>query len=142
MGYNIYHDVHISASDKQVYEAVTKPQHLVNWWPLKCTGKAVLDTTYNFYFSPEYDWFGKVLKVEKNVSFHIKMTKSDRDWDPTSFGFDLMSEKDGTLLQFWHTDWPHCNAHFKKSSYCWALLLKGLKDYVENKRVIPFGARA
>ena len=141
MGYAIYHDVYIEALPPQVYHAVTNPEQLINWWPLKCSGAPVLDREYNFYFAPEYNWFGKVIKAEKNSAFHIKMTQSDTDWNPTSFGFDLLPKKDGTLLQFWHRNWPYCNAHFKQSSYCWAVLLKGLKEYLENGIVVPFEQR-
>jgi hypothetical protein len=70
------------------------------------------------------------------------MTKSDPDWDTTSFGFDLQEEDDKVLVQFWHTGWPDCNAHFKTASYCWAILLKGLKDYLEKGDIVPFENRA
>ena len=141
MDFDIYHDVHIEASQQEIYDAVTEPEHLINWWPLKCSGEPIEDREYNFYFSPEYNWFGKVIKAEKNTAFHIKMTQSDADWDPTSFGFDLIPKKDGTLLQFWHRNWPHCNAHYKQSSYCWAILLKGLKEYLEKGTIVPFEER-
>ena len=85
----IYHDLFIQASLKDVFEAVTEPNLLNNWWTLNCSGKPELGTQYNFYFAPEYDWYGKVIKCETNQAVHIKMTKSDQDWNSTSFGFDL-----------------------------------------------------
>ena len=69
------------------------------------------------------------------------MTKSDPNWEPTSFGFDLKEIEDGVLVKFWHKDWPECNDHYKHSSFCWALLLKGLKDYLEKGVIIPFEER-
>ncbi len=142
MGYTIFHDVPISVSPKVVYDAVCLPEQLIRWWPLKCTGVPNVGATYNFFFTPEYDWLGKVITADESKSFHIKMTKSDADWDPTSFGFDLLEKDTGTLLQFWHKDWPQCNAHFKRSSYCWALLLHGLKDYLEKGVLVPFDQRS
>ncbi len=142
MGYAIFHDVHISAAPKALYDAVSLPWQLIHWWPLKCEGVPSVGSMYNFFFTAEYDWFGKVTKADEAKAFHIKMTKADTDWNPTSFGFDLLEQDNGTLLQFWHKDWPECNAHFKRSSYCWALLLKGLKDYVENGIVVPFEQRS
>ena len=138
---NIYHNFFIDASTKKVFEAITDPDHLINWWPLKCSGKPAVGEEYNFNFTDEYNWYGHVIQAEPNRSFHIKMTKSDHDWDPTTFGFDL-SEKNGqTYVDFWHKDWPVCNDHFKFSSFCWAILLKGLKDYVEKGVIIPFEER-
>ncbi len=69
------------------------------------------------------------------------MTKSDNNWDPTSFGFDLKEESNGITLNFWHVNWPACNAEYRQSSYCWAILLHGLKNYVEKGTIIPFNER-
>ncbi len=61
--YGIYHDLTISASAEKAFIAVSEPVHLVNWWPLKCTGKPELEAEYNFYFAPEYNWYGKVNEI-------------------------------------------------------------------------------
>ncbi|MEO1626403.1 MAG: SRPBCC domain-containing protein [Bacteroidota bacterium] len=139
--YNIHHDLQIHAPLSKVYEAVTEPSHLVNWWPQKCAGTPAVGQQYNFYFTEEYDWYAQVTHASPPKSFHLKMTKSDEDWDPTSFGFDLEQNKEETLVKFSHVDWPACNAHFRRSSFCWAILLKGLKDYVEEGTVVPFDKR-
>jgi uncharacterized protein YndB with AHSA1/START domain len=140
-GFSIFHDLIIHAKVDKVFDAITQPEHLVNWWPLKCTGTPVLGEQYNFYFTPEYDWYGDVIKCEPDSAFHIKMTRSDEDWDPTSFGFDVTQEPEYVQVNFWHKGWPSCNHHFKRSSYCWAILLKGLKDYVEKGIIVPFKER-
>ena len=139
--YAIYHDLKINAPIAKIFQSITEPEHLVNWWPLKCDGIPNENEVYNFFFTPDYDWYGKVIKVEKDKTFHIKMTKSDRDWDPTSFGFDLEQKADSVQLKFWHIGWPACNEHFRRSSFCWAMLLNGLKLYVEKGKIIPFEER-
>ncbi|XLS29168.1 SRPBCC family protein [Flavobacteriaceae bacterium M23B6Z8] len=139
--YTIYHDLYIEKPIKSVFKVVSDPKELENWWPLKCKGEPTLNSIYNFYFGPEYNWYGKVIKYEPSNAFHIKMTQSDADWDPTSFGFDLEEINKGTRLKFWHKGWTNCNHHYRHSSYCWAILLKGLKDYLEKGIVIPFEKR-
>jgi uncharacterized protein YndB with AHSA1/START domain len=139
--HSIYHDLTVSASATDVFDSVNKHEHLVNWWPLKCSGQPTLGATYNFNFGPEYSWFGKVVGYEPNKSFHIKMTQADPDWEPTTFGFDIQELEGKVHLQFWHVGWPECNAHFKRSSFCWAMLLNGLKNYLEKGIVIPFEER-
>ncbi|WP_109436829.1 SRPBCC domain-containing protein [Aquimarina sp. AU119] len=139
--FSIYHDLFILASIKEVFDGVSVPDHLVNWWPKKCTGTPELEQEYNFYFPPEYDWYGKVTTCKPNKSFHITMTKSDKDWNNTSFGFDLEEIKDGVQLKFWHKGWPKCNDEFRQSSFCWAMLLSGLKNYIEKGIIIPFQER-
>ena len=48
-------------------------------------------------------------KVKSNESFHIKMTKADIDWNPTTFGFDLDASQNGTLVKFSHINWQERN---------------------------------
>ena len=124
----IYHDLLINASKKSIFDAISTPKGLNNWWTLKCSGEPKIGAEYNFYFAPEYDWYGKVLRCDAEKSFYIKMTKSDSDWDPTSFGFDMEDADGGIQVKFWHIDWPECNHHFRHSSFCWAMLLNGLKN--------------
>ena len=139
--YSIHHDFVIKASVENVYDAITNPKHLVNWWPLTCKGVAQVGEEYNFNFTDQYDWYGRVVKAEENKSFYIQMTKSDEDWNPTSFGFDLIETSEDTQVQFWHKGWKTCNAEFRQSSFCWAMLLNGLKNYIERDVIIPFEER-
>lgn len=139
--FHIYHDLYIEASSEDVFHAVSDPKALEKWWPLECSGKPELLSEYRLYFEPDYDWRAKVIKVVTNVSFHMKMTQSDPDWQPTSFGFDLKEEGDGVWVEFWHRNWPEWNHHYRRSSYCWAILLNGMKDFVEKGIVTPFEER-
>ena len=139
--YNIYHDFIIKATKAEIFEAISNPKDLNNWWTKKCSGKPELNAEYNLFFSEKDNWFGKVSICDLNSSFHIKMTKTDEDWRPTSFGFDLEEAKSGTLVKFSHTNWKECNPHFKHTSFCWAILLNGLKQYVEKGIILPFEKR-
>jgi len=140
--FGIYHDFMVNASIEKVFEAISEPASLINWWPLKCKGTPKIGMEYNFYFAPEYDWFGIVNKIIPNQSFYIKMTKSDSDWNPTTFGFDLKKVNNQTQLSFSHLGWKQCNSEYRESSFCWAMLLKGLKDYLEKGIIIPFEERS
>ncbi|MGJ5641354.1 SRPBCC family protein [Formosa sp. S-31] len=142
MSYSIFHSLPVKTTAKTLYNAITQPEHLVNWWPLTCSGTPSPEASYNFYFSPEYNWYARVITAEPQQAFHLKMTDADADWTPTAFGFDLEPVKEGIQLNFWHTGWPECNAHFKRSSFCWAILLNNLKIYVEQGSVVPFKDRA
>ncbi len=140
-GHSIYHDLVISASAERVFHAISLPEHLNNWWTLKCTGNPEEGAVYNLYFAPEYDWLGEVTKMVSNASFHIKMTRSSEDWMTTIFGFDLEEEKGGVRLRFSHLGWMACNEEFRNSSFCWALLLNALKNYIEKGVIVPFAER-
>lgn len=141
MSYNIYHNLLIKASPKEVFDAVSQPKHLDNWWTLKSSGKPVLNSEYNLNFTDQYNWFCKVSKLKESESFHLKMIESDKDWNPTTFGFDLQAKENVTYLKFSHENWPENNDHFKHSSFCWAMLLNGLKNYLEKGIIVPFETR-
>jgi len=142
MSYTIQHDLIIKASKAQVFDAFSLPEHLNNWWPLKSSGKPELGSTYNLNFTDAYNWFCKVSKVKPNESFYLKMTDSDNDWNPTTFGIELKGHENGTLLEFIHKDWQNNNHEFRHSSFCWAMLLNGLKEYLEKGIIIPFEKRS
>lgn len=141
-GFNIYHQLHIKKDAESVFDAITQPQHLNNWWPLRSSGEPKVGNEYNYFFGDEYDWYAEVTACIANKSFHVKMTQSDKDWNPTSLGFDLKEDQKGTQITFQHIDWRDCNTHFKTASYCWAILLKDLKDYIENGTIVPFEDRS
>jgi uncharacterized protein YndB with AHSA1/START domain len=141
MSFNIYHNLLINASTKEVFNAISQPKHLDNWWTLLSSGTLEIDQEYNLNFTDEYNWFCKVVKLKINESFHLKMTNFDTDWNSTTFGFDLEETENRTLLKFSHVNWKKANHEFKNSSFCWAILLNGLKNYVEKGIVIPFEKR-
>ncbi|WP_394748981.1 SRPBCC family protein [Spongiimicrobium salis] len=140
--FSIYHDLFIKAPKEKVFQAITEPEHLNNCWPLSSSGTPAIGHEYNFNFTSDYDWYGEVVECEINTRFYIKMTKSDADWNATSFGFDIEEAREGIQLKFKHTNWKKCNAEFRQSSFCWALLLNGLKNYLEKGEIIPFQERA
>jgi uncharacterized protein YndB with AHSA1/START domain len=141
MSHTIHHDLVIRTSKENVYNAITQPEHLNNWWSLESSGKPEVDAEYNLNFTDQYNWYFKVLDVKPNESFYLKATKTDKDWNPTTFGFNLKDHDHGTLVEFTHKDWQENNHEFRNTSYCWALLLKGLKKYLETGVVVPFEER-
>lgn len=141
MSYNIYHNLLIKASSKAVFDAISLPEHLNNWWTLKSSGTPVLDSKYNLNFTDTYNWFCIVSEVKNNQSFHLKMTDSDKDWNTTTFGFDIEAKDSETLVKFSHVNWVEANHNYKHTSFCWVMLLNGLKNYLEKGVIVPFEER-
>lgn len=141
MSFGIYHDLLIEESPAAVWDAITTPSQLEAWWPLKCSGRPIEGEEYMLFFSQEFDWRGEVVKAEANASFHIRMTTADSNWHSTIFGFNLEQQENHCVVKFFHIEWKSRNDEFRQSSYCWAMLLNGLKQYVEQGIVIPFEKR-
>lgn len=139
--HDIEFDVYIKASPEQVYRAVSDSTILIDWWPKTCIGVPKKGSEYNFFFEEPYDWYGTCIKAKENESFYIRITKSDEDWDNTIFGYQFDIHKEGTMVSFSHKGWKENNHHYRNSSYCWAVLLKGLKNLLEKGEKLPFEKR-
>jgi uncharacterized protein YndB with AHSA1/START domain len=139
----IYHDFNITAEPEKVFDAFTQPCQLECWWPKRCSGKVELGAEYNFYFGEPYDWYAQMDKLTYAESVQFKMTKCDPDWEPTTFGIEMSAlPSNATAVSFFHKDWTTINKHFRIASFCWAMLLNGLKNYVEQGVIVPFEKRS
>jgi len=142
MSSNILHDVLINADISSVFEAMTEPKHLNNWWTNKCSGTAAKGAKYNLHFSPDFDWYAEVTDCTIDESFALTMIKSNQNWNFTTFGFELTAhDNDITRLSFFHRDWKSANHEFREASYYWAILLYNLKQYLEKGVIIPSAER-
>jgi len=138
----IYHDFIINVSRDKVFEAISTPQGLNDWWTLRCDGKPALGEKYNLYFAEEYDWFAKISKFSENAIIEFTMKEAMEEWLPTRFGFILKEENTNrTYVQFYHTNWKNVSQEFRIASYCWANLLRQLKQYLEQGIITPFEER-
>jgi uncharacterized protein YndB with AHSA1/START domain len=135
-------DVYIKAPAAHLFSAISQAEELERWWPKTCEGEARLYAPYRFLFSEEYDWRAEVIDLSADRLFVLRMTEADADWTGTELRFTLEEQADQTLLHFEHVNWPYDNVHFRHSTFCWALLLNGLKQYLEEGRITPFEERA
>lgn len=139
--YTIIHNFTIQSNAEKVFEAISTPEGLNNWWTLKCSGKPALNEEYNLNFTDEYDWYAKISKFEENKLIEFSMIKAMDDWMSTRFGFELTGEGNQTNVHFYHTNWREQNKEYGVTSYCWANLLRQMKDYIEKGIITEFSKR-
>ena len=138
---DIFHDFPVNASSDKVFQAISTAAGLAAWWTKRSSGEPALESEYQLWFGPEYDWRAAVTKCVPDVEFELKLTKAMEDWLGTLVGF-LLKESDGTTqVSFYHTGWPEANDHYRGSSFCWALYLRLLKRYIENNEVVAYEDR-
>lgn len=138
----IYHDFTINVSKEKVFAAINSPDGLNNWWTLRCSGKPALNEEYNLYFAEEYNWFATISKFLVNEEIEFKMTHAMTEWLPTYFGFKIEETKNNmTYVQFYHGGWKTISKEFRTASYCWADLLRQMKQYLEKGIITPFEQR-
>ena len=142
MTYGIFHDLNIERTVDAVFTAITTPEGLNNWWTKKASGKPKIGEEYQFYFDLDFVWHAKVVLCQSDQMICFEMIKSDTDWEGTQLRFTLSSTPTGTFLRFEHVGWKGINDHFRRTSYCWAIYLSGLKKYLEKGVVLPYEERS
>jgi len=138
----IYHDFTINTAIEKVFETISTPYGLDTWWTQRSSGKQEIGSVFNLFFTEEYNWFAEVSILKNNDQVEFKITKATEEWLPTSFGFNLKEESPGvTAVQFYHKDWKEISKEYRTASFCWADLLRQMKQYLEKGIITPFNQR-
>ena len=137
--FSIEHSIEIEADASLVFDAITKPEGLSSWWTAKSSGKLAIGEQYNFYFTPDFDWWAVVVAFEENESVEFVMTDADEDWMSTRLVFSISVTGVNLLLTLEHEDWKSQNEHFYRTKDCWKDYLENLKKYIEKGEPTIYG---
>jgi len=138
---DILHDLTVDAPPAAVFEAVSTPAGLDTWWTWSCTGRPARGETFVLGFTPEYKWLAQVTRYEPLRVFELTLTDAQDDWRGTRVLFDLEPVAGGTVVHFSHMGWADSDAHFRQSSFCWALYLNVMRRHLESGIETPYDAR-
>jgi uncharacterized protein YndB with AHSA1/START domain len=138
---DILHDFPINAPPATVFDVLCSPDGLDAWWTKQSEGTPGIGNRYRLYFGPKYDWAAIMCRYEPATAVEWEMTKSDDDWRGTRVGFRLRPEGQGTQVEFYHTGWPSASAHYRTSTFCWAMYLRLLKRHIEAGEVVEYERR-
>ena len=138
---DILQDFPIAAPPARVYEAVSTPAILDEWWTIRSSGHAELGGSYTLDFGPGYLWTAQVARAEPGTAFELRLTSADADWTGTTVGFELEPNGNGTQVRFHHRGWPSANEHYRISNHCWAMYLRILRRHVEHGESVPYDER-
>jgi len=138
---DILHDFYINVPIEKVFEAVSTPEGLEQWWTKRSSAEQKSGGIYELWFGTEYDWRAKVTKYKPNSDFELEIFNADKDWNGTLVGFHLEEKDDSTTVRFHHKNWSEENEHYRISCYCWAMYLRILKRYLEYEETVPYEVR-
>lgn len=138
---DIYHDFPIFAPPDRVFEAISTPKGLDNWWTVRSSGEPRVGAEYKLDFGPDYMWSAVVRTCVPDRKIDWEMTKTDADWQGTHVGFELLPKADYTQVKFYHKGWPEVNDHYRTSTFCWAMYLRILKRYIEEGEMVRYEDR-
>jgi uncharacterized protein YndB with AHSA1/START domain len=138
---DIRHDFPIQASRERVFEAVSSPAGLDQWWTKRAAGDPRVGAEYELWFGPAYDWRAVLNKYAPSGELEYQLVRADPEWLGTRVGFVLQEDKGATQVRFYHTGWPTPSQHYRTSSFCWAMYLRILRRYLEHGEVVPYERR-
>lgn len=135
----IYHDIEIKNSIDKIMAAVTTPEGFNSWWTLRCSGQPQVGELFNFYFSPDYDWYAYIGEYVAGSHVRYDMHKTSADWESTQLRFAVIEKEVGNkCLRFEHTGWKALTDNYRVTSYCWVNYLNNLKRYLEEGIRTPY----
>ena len=138
---DILQDFPIHVPPSRVFDGVSQPALLDQWWTLRSGGQPLLGSVYELDFGPNYLWHAVVTDVQPGAAFELRLTDADDDWINTIVRFDFSASGAGTSVRFHHRGWPEPNGHYRTSCHCWALYLRILRRHLEFGEVVPYDRR-
>jgi uncharacterized protein YndB with AHSA1/START domain len=139
----------INASPAKVYEALTDQKHIAAWWTPDCTVEQKVGghATFEFRAANGHLDGHSLMRIEKLVPNRVvewKCIEQDcqgiQDWIGTTIRFLLTENtRQGTDLDFAHTNWKSTEGSFHRCTDGWAHVLKiSLKNYLETGKGEPY----
>ena len=138
---DILQDFPIDASPARVFQAISDPALIDQWWTLRSKGQPTVGATYDLDFGPTYQWRAVVTKSEPGAAFELRLTEADSDWVGSVVGFELSPNGSRTQVRFYHRGWPDANEHYRISTHCWAMYLSILRRHLEHGESVPYEKR-
>ena len=137
----ILHRLPVRATAVRVFDMFATPNGLNEWWTLTADGTPEPGAVYRFEFGPGFAWQGLVKACEPGRWIEWEMIEADDDWRGTRVGVRLTQNGEHTMLDFYHSGWPHANDHFRTTSCCWASYLRVLRRFLEHGERVPYDVR-
>jgi len=140
---DIHHTFTYDSSIIDLFDALTKQEHIKNWWTPIARVHEGLDNEGRVEFDSDFvDWTITDIKSPKLLVWRVVDSSmlGSEDWLNTIITFELHDNGDGTIrLKFSHTGWSGQTECFKKCTDGWAFFLgESLKAYVETGQGKPF----
>jgi len=134
----IWHEIHINASPREVYDAVTDVKKLANWWTIDTRGKSAVGKKLEFWFYGHLsaEMVVTALKEDELVAWRVTK-RSIPDWIDTEIEFRIFPQGDLTFLHLRHSKWKADAEMFPECSMHWAIFLLSLKEFVETGKGRP-----
>src|SRR5579875_487430 len=136
----IWHEIRINASPRDIYEAVTGVERLAHWWTTDTRGQSDVGKRLEFWFSRSRA--SAIMEVTALQPYELVQWRvidgSAAEWIGTELEFKIFPDQGRTVLHFRHSNWDPEAKMFPECSLTWALFLVSLKEFVETGKGRPY----
>jgi uncharacterized protein YndB with AHSA1/START domain len=133
---NILHRVGIQSSAEKVYNAISSPNGLSNWWLVGTRGEKRVGGM--LHFSPRGGGFKmKITGLRPGKCVKWKCVEGPKEWVGTEICFDLKHKEKQTFVLFTHAKWKKESEFMHHCSTKWATFLLSLKYLLEREEGRP-----
>jgi uncharacterized protein YndB with AHSA1/START domain len=141
MARSIEREIRVEATPEVVYEVVSSPEHLREWWPDEVDLKPVPGASGTVGFRQADDTLVVPVTVVEAEPPHRFAFRWDYDGETATpensllVTFDLVAVEGGTLLRFAETGWEEAaksDAQFEDHTSGWNYFLPRLAPYAEG----------
>jgi len=136
----IWHEITIKASPRDVYQALTDLEKLAQWWIPDTRGESSIGKTLEFRIGDLCQEM-QVMLLQPNERVGWQPTETGLpDWTGTRVAFTIAPQEtdDRASVQFRHSGYREDIAAFGVYSMSWAIRLISLKDLLEKGTGHPF----
>jgi uncharacterized protein YndB with AHSA1/START domain len=134
---NILHQVAITATLEEVYEAITEANGLQNWWSQHSEIEASEGTLASISFYNNAVTFK--LRVSELMPDKVVwvVEGGPPDWADTVITWTLATRDGQTVVNFAHRGFVSTDGNFASINYNWGWYLTSLKLYLEQGEGMP-----
>ena len=135
--HEIDHELKISASPQQVFDALATVDGLRGWHTPGASGTGEVGSEWVFPFAdhPEFGW--EITESDPPNRVVWRCTRGPGDSVGTTATFTIVDVDGRSLLELQHAGWPGTHGNFRKCNTTWGVLLHHLRDYVETGTAAP-----
>jgi len=135
---DLFHSIPISASPKDVYDAVATQKGMQGWWTRDTKMDEMVGGKVEFGFDRRGVVFRMVIDaLEPGKTVRMSCSGDHPEWAGTKLEWKVETTPEGSILHFTHRGWREITPFAAGCNSTWGELMFRLKDYVETKRANP-----
>jgi len=134
----IRHRVGIRGSAAEIYALLTTDSGLSKWWTSNTRGAGQVGSIIEFRFGDYGPDFAVVELIPKRLVRWRHSGDIPEDWKGSEISFELDEDKDQTIVNFSHYNWPKSDAFLAHCSTKWGVFMMSLKSCIETGKGQPW----